>query len=226
VCAAEDEDGALSLDDGALSLSKGPGDGDLSLSKGPEDGALSPSTGSGVPPSKGVIVRFAQPDDAAGIARVNTISWREAYAGLLPEEFLARREVAEEVWRERMAERDSRGAVFVAQRGERIIGFAAAGPALPWMALDPSVGLLYAIYLLAEAWGTGVGHRLHQAAVANLHNVGFKSAVLWLLDGNQRAIDFYERQGWVADGEVREETMDGQVLVELRYRLPRLTPNG
>ena len=184
----------------------------------PEDRALSLS--------KGVAVRPARPADAAGIARVNTLSWREAYAGLMPEDFLAGLEVPEQLWQQRMAELDSRTVILVAQRGDEIIGFALAGSPPPSEELPAPVGQLYAIYVRAEAWGSGVGYRLHEAVVKALATAGFDSAVLWVLDSNQRAIDFYVRQGWIADGQVRQETIHDLVLDVTRFRLARLPAEG
>ena len=157
--------------------------------------------------------------DAAGIARVQTLAWREAYAGLLPDEFLAR-EVPTELWAQRLTELEPPTACFVAQRGPNIVGFALAGaPPAEEREDDPTVGQVYAIYVLAEAWGSGVGYRLHLATVSALVDAGFAAAVLWVLAGNQRAIDFYRRQGWVDDSEQRQEEMDGQILDVQRYRL-------
>ena len=108
----------------------------------------------------------------------------------------------------------------MAERGPNIVGFALAGarPAEEREG-DSTFGQVYAIYVLAEAWGSGVGYRLHQATVSALVDAGFAAAVLWVLAGNQRAIDFYRRQGWVDDSEQRQEEMDGQILDVQRYRL-------
>ena len=43
-------------------------------------------------------------------------------------------------------------------------------------------------------WGTGVGYVLFEEAV------GDRAAYLWVLAGNDRAIRFYERQGFRLDG--------------------------
>ncbi len=50
--------------------------------------------------------------------------------------------------------------------------------------------------------------------------------MLWVLDSNQRAIDFYVRQGWIADGQVRQETIHDLVLDVTRFRLARLPAEG
>ncbi|MEI7057422.1 GNAT family N-acetyltransferase [Nocardioides sp. CCNWLW239] len=53
---------------------------------------------------------------------------------------------------------------------------------------------LSALFARAESYGTGLGHRLFEAVI------GASAAYLWVLDGNQRATAFYERQGFRFDG--------------------------
>lgn len=176
--------------------------------------------------SKSITIRPARLEDAAGLARVQTLSWRAGYAGLLPEDFLAQYEVTEQLWRQRMGDGDRQITLLVAQRGDQITGYAVAGAPPSSEALPSSVGLLYAIYVLPEAWGAGVGYELYRAVVEAMATAGFESAVLWVLPTNQRAIDFYVRQGWSADGEARQETIDGLVLDVVRYSLARVAAEG
>ena len=56
-----------------------------------------------------------------------------------------------------------------------------------------------ALYVRAEVYGNGVGRALFQVAI------GSASAYLWVLDGNDRAIAFYERQGFGFDGATKPE---------------------
>ncbi len=53
---------------------------------------------------------------------------------------------------------------------------------------------LYALYVREAHWGTGVGYALFEVAV------GDRAAYLWVLANNERAIHFYERQGFRLDG--------------------------
>jgi len=64
-------------------------------------------------------------------------------------------------------------------------------------------GFLEALYVLPEAWGTGLADELHDAAVAELRRQGVEQARLWVLERNGRARRFYERHGWQADGTSR-----------------------
>jgi hypothetical protein len=55
--------------------------------------------------------------------------------------------------------------------------------------------------------------------VTRLGGLGYTTATLWVLDGNDRAIDFYRRAGWSADGVTRTDVgPGGAALVELRMR--------
>lgn len=61
-----------------------------------------------------------------------------------------------------------------------------------------NAGELYAIYVLAEHYGKEIGYQLFQAALAKMANSVTIS--LWVLEGNARAIAFYEKVGFRFDG--------------------------
>ena len=46
----------------------------------------------------------------------------------------------------------------------------------------------------------GVGRMLMAEARRRLAEDGFSEAILWVLQGNDRARSFYEREGWEPDG--------------------------
>ena len=58
-----------------------------------------------------------------------------------------------------------------------------------------------------------------EAAAERLAGLPFSEVVLWTLAGNDRAIAFYERQGWRADG--AEKIHDRSGARAVRYRRPR-----
>jgi len=91
---------------------------------------------------------------------------------------------------------------------------------MPDVYLDPLVvGELAAIYLLPQVWGSGVGRRLMLAAVNVLRDAGFAEAILWVLEGNERAQRFYEIGGWQVDGVPKDVVIADVNLAEVRYRL-------
>ncbi|WP_160573471.1 GNAT family N-acetyltransferase [Actinomadura physcomitrii] len=54
-----------------------------------------------------------------------------------------------------------------------------------------------------RTWRQGLGCALHSHALDALTVRGFRSATLWVLDGNQRACAFYEATGWTPTRETR-----------------------
>ena len=130
-------------------------------------------------------------------------SWRAAYAGLLPEGFLAGLSASERAaeWARRIGDG---AAVLVAEDNGVVAEFAASGP-----------GQLYALYVVPHRWGRGLGRALHDRVVEELSG---DSAVLWVLATNERAKAFYARQGWQPDGATATETLDGVTLEVVRFR--------
>jgi len=140
-----------------------------------------------------VSIRQAVPADAEQLAHLHVDVWDDAYTGLMPQGILddRREKVAERVerWREILGREH---ATWVAEDTEGLIGFASSGPARD-NDMDDTLEL-WALYVRAAYWGAGVGYALFEIAV------GDRAAYLWVLASNERAIAFYERQGFRLDG--------------------------
>ncbi len=168
-----------------------------------------------------IIIRAASSSDAAAIAAVHVASWRETYAGLLPDEMLGALSVTDrtERWSRILAHAGgpADAIVFVAERNGRVVGFASGGAQRDEnLRAQGLTGEITAIYVLQSAQRLGVGRRL-MAAVANaLADGGRGSASLWVLHGNQSARNFYERLGGNVVAE-KEDMRDGVVLAEVAY---------
>ena len=168
-------------------------------------------------------VRRAGPGDAAGIAVVHVRSWQGAYQGLLPQEYLDGLDPADRVerWRHTLerAGWPAAGTVVAVADGQ-VGGFAHFGPTRDADTGGARVGEITAIYVLPEAWGTGLGRGLMTAALSHLAAAGYERAALWVLDSNARARRFYARAGWTADGTAKQEDIGGAAVTEVRYRRP------
>jgi GNAT superfamily N-acetyltransferase len=165
-----------------------------------------------------VRIRDARPSDAPRMAEVHVRSWQVAYRGLFPDDHLDALDPAvRETWRRRMLDALPAGqASLVVEDAGTVVGFADVGPA-GWVE-GASDGEVYAIYLHPAAWGRGLGRALLVAAEACLVDLGHVTAVLWVLEGNQRARRFYEAAGWSSDGARRVEPVWGVDANEVRYR--------
>jgi len=168
------------------------------------------------------MIRPADVDDAAAIARVHVASWRSTYRALLPADFLESLTEAgyTDRWQRFISERSSR--VYVVQEGDDradVFGFASGGRERAGE--TGYTGELYAIYLLESAQRRGYGRELVRAVVGGLREMGLEDMIIWVLRDNRPARDFYERLGGVY---VRTQpiTFGSVTLEEVSYGWPRL----
>ena len=160
-------------------------------------------------------VRPATIVDAPAIARVHVDSWRTTYKGIVPQHILdeLKYEEREQLWRRALSP-GSRSFVYVAEdESGQVVGFASGGPARE--DAPNHAGELYAIYLLQEHQGKGIGRRLFEAVVQELVNRGLNSMAIWVLADNP-ACGFYEAMGGRKVYE-RQEEVRGVVLDEVGY---------
>jgi len=164
-----------------------------------------------------VLIRPATVSDARQIARVHIASWREAYADVIADVYLAHLDVAarEEEWRAVLADLDRSTSVWVAQEDDEVLGFASLGPSRDEDA-DRTTVEIYTIYLEPSAWGRGVARELMRTVLADVPDGA--TVTLWALDTNDRSRHFYRRSGFTADGVERMEEIGGQYYREVRYR--------
>jgi ribosomal protein S18 acetylase RimI-like enzyme len=167
----------------------------------------------------GQMVRAAELNDAASIARVHVQTWKTTYRGLLPDEFLASLDEAHyaDRWKRGIADASSR--VYVVEDESGVVGFASGGRERAGE--DGYGGELYAIYVLERAQRHGRGRELVRAVVGGLREMGFEDMIIWVLRDNLAARRFYERLGGVY---VRSQpiTFGPAVLQEVSYGWRRL----
>jgi ribosomal protein S18 acetylase RimI-like enzyme len=165
-----------------------------------------------------ITIRPAEVADAPGIAQVHIASWREAYAGIVPADYLASLDPASRVqtWEDDLRNGARDGVrTWVAHDGARVLGFASVGPARDEDA-SPRDAEIYSIYLDPKMWGKGVARDLIRTVLSEVPRQG--SLTLWTLAGNERALRFYRRHGFTPDGAEKLEEFGGAQLLEVRYR--------
>lgn len=151
-------------------------------------------------------------DEKRGKAYVHWKSWQEAYPGIVDQSYLDKLtlEKCEEMafkWPDNL---------IIAKDGDKVVGFVGYGQ----YRSDEleNTGEIFAIYLLSEYYGTGVGYKLMQEGLAVLKD--YPQVAVWVLKENKRAIRFYEKCGFKFDGR-EEEIKLGSPVVEARMLLTR-----
>lgn len=144
-------------------------------------------------------IRAATVDDAEGLGRMHCASWQETYGQLLPAGFFTPEGEAARIerWRRIIAAPAGSGALRIAVRDGDVVGHAAAGPARANETAGPPVREreLWSLYVLAAEYGTGLADVLLTAVLPD-----DEPAELWVFEANPRAIAFYAKHGFVADG--------------------------
>lgn len=181
-------------------------------------------------------VRPARVEDAAEIARLQLLTWRTAYARLVPPHVLERLDTSwlTDRWREAVeAPPSDRHHVLIAveQSGgaERAVGFVAIGPADDDTAApgedsarpEAPVTIAAITDLLVEPrFGRrGHGSRLLSAAIAHWRDEGFTEARAWAFGEDPATIKFLTSAGWAFDGKTRGLDMDGVVVPQRRLHV-------
>lgn len=146
-----------------------------------------------------IIKRLETKDEIKGKAAVHYQAWKEAYVGLVNQDFLDRRTMEMSLQSAQWAF-DNGIATSIAKDGERVVGFVDFGH----YRLDGlhDAGEVYAIYVLKEYYGKGIGYALMKRAFDALSE--YPQTAVWVLTGNERAIRFYKRCGFEFDGQKKE----------------------
>ena len=183
-----------------------------------------------------VSVRPARAADAPEIARIQAVTWRTAYRGVLPREVLDEWDeaAATVAWHTAVSSPPTPGhGVLVALEGQTAVGFAAFGP--PELAgaeqPDPAGPTTEVSTLLVEPrWGRrGHGSRLLSAVADLAETSGAARLQVWLLETDRASTTFYESAGWAPDGWARTLDTGDQPLREVRWHAllgPENTPTG
>lgn len=164
-----------------------------------------------------ILIRKAEVEDAGGIAKVHVDCWRTTYKGIVPDTFLESLsyEKCELIWKKGINENN----VYIAENENgQVIGFSTGGKERTGK-YEAYTGELYAIYILKEYQGKGIGRLLVQSVVDDLKDKNLDSMLIWVIEENP-ACNFYEKLGGkkidteeieIAGKKLRESHMDWMI---------------
>ncbi len=167
-------------------------------------------------------IRRATPADAVTVARIHVESWKIAYRGIMPEDVIARTDLAYRTrfWKERIA--DPEWPVFLLEERGVPLAFCQMVPSRDDGDDATRVGHVTSLHVLPQLRGRGHGRTLLDRVIAEFRRRGFTELTLWVLEENRHARRFYEKSGFMPDGGTRRSPHTNVPEVRYRMKLPRV----
>lgn len=150
-------------------------------------------------------------DDRDAISKIYEESWKFAYKGLIPQEYLD--SIPEGNWAKAVDTPEWNTLLML--DGEQIVGTTSYCYSRfeDWK----DYGEIISIYFLPAYMGKGYGRALLQEAVDRLAEMGCTDILLWVLAENERAKRFYEKNGFAESGAYLDDNIGGKALKEVQY---------
>ena len=170
-----------------------------------------------------ISVRPARLEDAATLARIYVETWRDTYAGVLPDQMLVgmsdTRHAA--AWAHELRTSDRFGDTLAAELpNDGIVGLSTVGSTRRDASALIDGGEIYRLYVAPAFQNRGIGRALMLGSFDWLIERRRGAAMLWVVAQNPSRF-FYERLGGIRLGE-RTEHMGGTAVHEIAYGWPDL----
>jgi len=160
-------------------------------------------------------MRIATFDDVQTISLIHALSWKEAYKNNLSQQFL--RSIQNDRWvpffTDHIQNQRFETALYFAD--EKATACITYGKSRDESLIDCAE--IVSLYVLPEYWSQKQGYELMQFSMKRLKDQGFNQVILWVLKENERAIQFYNKIGFINDGVTIEVPLDDKILTDLRY---------
>lgn len=159
-------------------------------------------------------VRLATLRDAKAIADIHVRAWQHAYAGLVEEDDLKSLSVdkRQAMWREAI-EFAAPQVLVATSEGGKLVGFIAFDRSRD-PKTKPTVGEIWAHYVLPEVLGQGAGLALWDAARDACEEEGFNEVTAWVYVRNERGMAFYDAAGFKREMKTLRTTPVGMTRLE------------
>src|SRR4029453_366619 len=133
---------------------------------------------------------------AVAAPRVSLSSWRDAYAGILPDAMLVNMSDVRHAaaWQQELNARDKHSDTLVTEEDDGVFGLVTVGPARRVSRSQLEGGEIYRLYVAPERQGEGAGKMLLMASFDWLIARDVDAVIVWVLAENPSRF-FYEAMG-------------------------------
>ena len=152
-----------------------------------------------------------QNDNLLEISNIYESSWKYAYKDIIPQDYLD--SIPTGRWANSINKIEMNNLVVI--ENGLIIGTASFCKSR-WEQYS-NYGEIVSIYFLPAYMGKGYGKHLLKKCVEELNGLGYNNILLWVLENNQRARRFYEKNGFTCSGDFLNDNISGKELREIMY---------
>lgn len=161
-----------------------------------------------------IVIRAAAPEDAPAMSGILAESWKAAYVGIVPQEYLDSLDGGK--WH-RLRDDLSAGRLKALLLFADGVPAGAVGYGRSREESRADWGEIVCLYLRPAYWRRGYGGKLLQAAVDALTREGFREFYLWVMAENRSAREFYRAMGFEPTEETNFYEIAGKRIEDVRY---------
>lgn len=151
-------------------------------------------------------------DDLNKLSYIYEVSWKSAYKGIIPQDYLDH--LPKGKWVKNLSMEGRHSLVMI--EDDQMIGTSSYG--LSRISKLHEYGEIISIYMLPDYIGKGYDRQLLQETIICLKEEGYHDLYLWVLEENTHARKFYEDAGFMQSDDVIEDVIGGKVVHEVRYQ--------
>lgn len=170
-----------------------------------------------------LVYRKARQEDAQQIAALHAISWQQNYRGVFSDYYLDEEVLPNRirVWQDRLNNPSKNQLVLLAEEKGEVVGFVCA-----YLDQDATYGTyLDNLHVSSKMQGSGIGTQLMGKLAEALKNSSKQGIYLWVIEGNDLAINFYDTLQGKALDKVAADDIGDALFLKIRYvwsSLPKL----
>lgn len=138
------------------------------------------------------VIRKNRYEDQEQMAHIKVDGWKNAYDRIISSSYLTALNYKEQTERYQASFEEYKDYVFVAVRGDEVLGYSCFNPTPN---VDNFDSELVSLYIKPNEIGKGIGTELFIATCKQLISLGKSNMIIWCLSDNDPAIQFYEKLG-------------------------------
>ncbi|WP_017754026.1 GNAT family N-acetyltransferase [Calidifontibacillus oryziterrae] len=164
-----------------------------------------------------VKIKKATTKDSESISKIHALSWKTAYKGIVPQQYLD--ELKDDFWVNAFDNWISNNIVTaqLIYEDELPVGCIAFGKARDEKFSE--WGEIISIYVHPDFCRRGYGQQLLHTALRDMKTKGFRNCYLWVLKENDNAINFYKKNGFTCNHDEYTFEINNEPLTDVRYVL-------